>query len=197
MQNLETRTLSQLSYIQPRIQAIHSSLQEARSLLETRLESSSRPIGPTFQIQTSIHREGKCNSLCMCQCHQNFTFKSSDWVQNLVGTLLIGYHGAPLWYRKLCNERLCQREQTCLINLVYVFPVWFVRRAIFFRDRWTLTHGNLISIRTPRLVENSTVPAVQCACIGNLGGLQNLFAQGLASPFDVVCGELHSILHVS
>lgn len=197
MQTLETRTLNQLSEIQPRLQEIHATLHETRSLMKPQVENTNHTTGPTFQIQTSIYGESKCDRLCMCQCHQNYKFKSPDWVRDVVGTLLLGYHGTQFWYRQPCNERLCQREQTCLLDVVYFFPTWFLRRVVFLKNIWTPTHGNVISIRTPRVVENANQPIFLYSGYGNVEGMRNLFAQGLASPFDVAGDTSRSPLYVS
>lgn len=197
MQDLETNIANQLTEIQPKIQAIHSSLREIQSSFDSNRKDLQQSIRPTFQLKSSIYRESACDRLCICQCHQNLTLISPTWLRDFLGALLFGYHGAPLWYRRSCNEKFCKREETCLLNAVYLFPAWFLRRMIYYKHTWDPTHGHLINIRTPRVIDSTTSPIFLCASFGNIKGMQDLFAQGLASPFDVGGSWLESPLLVS
>lgn len=65
-----------------------------------------------------------------------------------------------------------------------------------FKITWTPTKDHIISVRTPRLVDEAAAVFI-CAENGDLEGLRRLFAAGLGSPFDVhgISGE--TALHVN
>lgn len=66
----------------------------------------------------------------------------------------------------------------------YYFPKWLLARMITIRECSDPLYGSSWAIRTPRLVPCYSDVLV-FASLGNITGLQVLFSQGLASPFDV------------
>lgn len=156
--------------------------------------SSPSNTSPTVHIPATVHLRQGCAKFCMCRCHKKTSLKSPTWMQQLVGALFIGYTAIPTL--TTCNERMCIKRQDEVITVSYYFPFWFVQWAISLRCRWTPKNGCMISVRTPRVVSRNSA---QCVLIqnGNVTGMQKLFEQGLASPFDVAVGLGRSCLQVS
>lgn len=177
----ENETTSQFADLQPRLRLINSTLQG--------IQTSVSGIGDTrptiYEIRAITHIPSKCHGLCKCRCHQKLSFKSPGWMQSVIGHLFVGYYGTPLVLGKWsCNEWHCQRDRKSILNIAYFFPGWFLRRIILINSRWSPTYGHVISIKTPRIVGDGTMPVFTISSAGNLIGLQSLFSQGLASPFD-------------
>lgn len=148
IQHLERQTETQISDMQPHLQLIQSTLQNIQSSVPSKpqVDQVGHINRSSYEVQTSIYSSSKCNSLCTCRCHQKLTMKSPTWMQNVIGSLFVGYHGMPLLGSLTCNEKLCKREQSRLLSVTYFFPAWFLHRIIFFKDRWTPTHGHMINI---------------------------------------------------
>lgn len=164
---------------------------DAQSAETTALESFSRIPGQppghwsTFQVQTSVH--SRCRPLCACICHRESIQKSPKWMQNIIGTLFLGYCGIPTiggYFSQKCTETICRRNESAIVDIQYYFPFWFLQRAIIFRSRNSPLYGNQISVKTPRVVGTWTniFIATQSA---NLEMVRSLLSQRIASPFDV------------
>lgn len=139
------------------MQTRQSSIQEKlQSLQMVSTASDPHQQKPALQsivhIPVAIHRQQPCRMFCMCRCHQKTTLATRAWMQQLVGTLFIGYNAFPSLSFVTCNERMCGQRQSQLINVSYYFPFWLLKRALFLRGHYSPTDGCMISVRTPRLV---------------------------------------------
>lgn len=95
------------------------------------------------------------------------------------------YVRAGVLGRPIFSERTCKRsESSNMIKILYYFPSWFLKRLVYIGHHFNNTNGNEIFIRTPRVVPlGHTGPLV--ADGGDVGAMQDIFQQGMASPFDV------------
>lgn len=163
--------------LQQRLQSLHSTA----SKLHQRGSISQEP-SSVIRIPASIHRQQSCRLICMCRCHKKTTLVTPSWMQQLIGTLFIGYNTIPSFVT--CNERTCKQQQNQLIDISYYFPFWLLKRAFFLRSHYSPMEGCMVSVRTPRVVSH-TSPQFILSRIGHTAQLQELFSQGLASPFDI------------
>ena len=69
-----------------------------------------------------------CFAGCPCSCHLFKAFTSSRALSSIFGTLFIGYHGVSGLGQK-CSHYICRRKSSRL-EVTYLFPRWFVQRAI-------------------------------------------------------------------
>lgn len=196
----EESTGKQLDVLTQVFSTVQSSL-DAKNIVTrwAEAESSNKksPTAAPVQVQTSLLDMTSCDKACACNCHKTRRLMVPCWLQAIMGFLLIGYSGLKLSGNS-CNEKICRQQQKSILTLNYYFPRWFVyQRLINFRNYWSPIEGNIMSIRTPRIIERSTTTVFDMACQGNLEGLKRLFIQGLASPFDVNgSGKCDSVLFV-
>lgn len=136
-----------------------------------------------------------CRPHCMCSCHRQSRCQSPPWLEHFLGQFFLGYSGTtPFWNRGMCNEALCNREQSTLLEINYSFPGWFLKRLVTIREYSSPFDGHVISFRAPRVISWLSEAPVH-ASRGNIARLQTLFSKGLASPFDVG-DDGRSLLHV-
>jgi len=147
-----------------------------------------------LQVQATMYRQTSCNARCLCHCHRTHRARTPKLIQDLVGSLFIGYSNTPI-NRKPCNEKQCKQQRFSLLKINYYFPSWFMHRMVAFKNRWTPIEGHHISVRTPRVV-NFAADVFLAADHGNLESLKILFSKRLASPFDVSSGDGQSALQV-
>lgn len=189
---------NQAAAMQPQLNELQMALQTFQRAPEVPGPSNTSAPPNThsvIRIPTTVHRQRTCRAFCMCQCHRRETLASPSWMQHLIGAIFIGYNAIPTFTRPACNERRCIQQQNWLITVSYYFPLSLLRRAILLRARSSPTDGCMISVRTPRVVSD-TAPQFLLSGSGDLVGLQKLFSQGLASPFDVENISGSSCLHV-
>lgn len=216
MQALESSTRTRLESMAEEVSTIQPSLDTLQAVLqqlqltgqepppvmppyrvgEAQKDASRNPIPSTFQVQTSLRRS--CSELCMCHCHKSTSLNSPQWMKGLIGSIFIGYSGVPLAKRRPCTEKVCLKEHQTLLKVSYFFPTWFMGRMLVFRDRYSPLDGHSISVRTPRTLDGNA-PAVWAAVHGNVESMRDLFAKGMASPFDVddLGQSLLGVRHVS
>lgn len=192
MRRFEEKTSQQISAVISSVDRIHTGIAALNS------ESIIPQVTTRYiSTQTSVFYGGQssCSKACICRCHKFTKYKSADWLESLLGRLLIGYSGIPS--RPSCNETRCRPNNSSLLTVNYYFPRWFLNKCLIsFRGRWNPTEGSMISIRTPRILQSSTLPVFQMAQRGDTLGIQMLFGQGLASPFDTEPVLFDSLLAV-
>lgn len=120
----------------------------------------------------------------MCRCHHRSKIKSPSWMKALTGRVFIGYSGVPFFGAAACTEKSCISKDSALLQVNYYFPTWFLSRMLVLRDRFSSLHGHMISISTPRICSNNS-HIFHLSQKGAVEAVRKLFAEGLASPFDV------------
>lgn len=146
-------------------------------------------------VQAFQYRTAVCRSGCPCACHLKREAQSPGVVGRVVGQLFLGYAGLPVMSRK-CNLSTCQRQQAPYVSMEYWFPLWFLAQIMRLQLSYRPTLGPQIQLTTLRRVPDSA-PCLAFAIGGNIEGLKMLFAQGLASPYDVSETRGLSVLGVS
>jgi hypothetical protein len=137
-----------------------------------------------------------CRPGCRCVCHASRKSATPALVDRVLGKLFIGYAGLPLLSAKCDNEE-CQKSQVPQISLEYWFPLgFFWSQIVRLQVGYQANIGPQMSLTTLRRIPDSA-QCVNFALNGNIGGLKDLFARGLASPRDVSTTRGYSILRVS
>lgn len=138
-----------------------------------------------------------CRQWCPCSCHEKrkANIAMPGFMQNLLGKMFVGYAGLPV-LNSPCNFRGCRDRQDLAVTLEYWFPWWFVSKNLRVNVK-SMGNSNLqFQLSTIRRVPD-TAQSVTFALRGDIPGLQDLFAQGLASPKDVSDGRGYSLVRVS
>jgi len=154
-----------------------------------------RPRFSTMSVKTSLYWGSPCRPGCCCSCHKRQHFQSPSFLNQLIGTLFVGYSGIPILTPE-CNEYSCQRRATPSTQIAYCFPTWFWKRQLSLSILFTPLDGPIMSLKFPRLVSPSS-KIFDYAFTGNVAGMKVLFQQGLASPNDVRFDCSVSALQVS
>nr|KAK5447113.1 hypothetical protein LTR18_002692 [Exophiala xenobiotica] len=138
-------------------------------------------------------REKRCEAeWCNCICHRVGSIQTPKFICSLFGALSLKYSGVSVWNHKCITQ--CHSQSIPTLRASYVFPPWLLERAVHFVLSVTRTGGIQIGLATPRTVPGDS-PIFQCAIEGDLMGMQRLFGDGLASPFDVAQSTGRTVLH--
>ena len=100
---------------------------------------------PTFSRQ---------NSTCQCYYKTKHTWKSPDRMKNLLGMLFLGYSASPS-VNLACDKCRYRRKEATLV-VRYVFPAWFIARALYFSPRLSTSRGLEQVLRVPLILPNNT-----------------------------------------
>lgn len=145
-------------------------------------------------IRTAQFPRVACKAWCSCVCHTERSFRSPSLMEQLVGSLFVGYSGIPI-LRQKCNQQSCHLESQPLMYITYFFPTWFLTRMISLMISTTPLAGPVISLKTQRTVLGDS-DIFECAKTGNINKMKYLFQNGLASPHDVSFSSGITALHV-
>lgn len=142
------------------------------------------------------HRQSTCRSTCPCACHDQQRSATPSILKQTLGQLFLGYAGLPVLGNK-CDSTACEKGQIPSISVEYWFPLGLCwSQIIRLQIAYETNIGPSLQLSTLRCVPDS-VQSVSLALNGNIEGLKNLFAQGLASPRDVSSTRGYSLLRVS
>ena len=136
-----------------------------------------------------------CGNMCRCNCHRKSSFRTPGWMRSSIGSLSVGYSGTKLVGRVSCTEKTCLQRVHSSVKITYQFPQWLLGRSVSFTDMWHPLNGHNINLKTPRVISARSEVFV-FAQQGNIEGIQRLFQDQKASPFDVSDSEGRSALHV-
>ena len=167
-----------------------SQLQNRNSITFSPQNHSSAIAGLKVQQFTS----SACRQSCSCQCHTRRNWRSSQIMDQFLGTLFIGYSYPPSIVLT-CDLTSCRRHQRKVTTFLYVFPYWLLRRVWSVVLLYSHRDGLSASLRTYR--NRSPADMVFAYIdIGDLNKLKILFDKGDASPFDFSAEANVSLLHV-
>ena len=136
------------------------------------------------------------SSSCTCNCHSSVATRSPSWLGSSLGTMLVRYNRSGYQSCESCRRRSCARDSSGGLKTQYYFPSWMLNRMLSMQYKWDPKSGYHFSLRAPRSVPPGS-SIFTLAQHGNIQGIQRLFDQRLASPFDVSSDEGRSPLHVS
>ena len=136
---------------------------------------------PTTVREQFLDAKGQqCVVWCSCKCHAKQSFRSPWLISCFIGEFRIQYDGA----RPQCNERKCVRSSSVSYHLTYRFPRYLLDRYLLTTAHFHPTDGPRFSLRMPRVMPWSHM-LWYYANTQQTEGIQNLFSEGKASPFDL------------
>ena len=135
-----------------------------------------------IQIRASCYRR-TCRPWCSCLCHVRGSVRTPGIMKTFMGSLFLGYSGVP-GITQPCNETQCRRRSSTRFILSYQFPEWFWTRALFASFVKSTMFGPEMLLRVQTTIPWASETYNFCVD-GNVKGLQRLFEEGCASPFDV------------
>ena len=151
-----------------------------------------------INLRVSKNVRSCCSYRCECSCHTYRRMQSPLFLRSALGMLFTGYSGYPHDILGQCNTPTCQGSTGFHVSVTYVFPLWFVRKAIsisLVRDSFDRISGSL-SVRLPTSPDSDVF---RLADMNDVDGLKRLFSKGLATPNDAMyrVDSVHTILDVS
>lgn len=145
----------------------------------------------TFRVRLQSNR---CKSTCDCSCHRFKYGQTLSALQNVLGSLFVGYRGFPA-LSGTCTVPTCRGNATAHLHVDYFFPRWILHKAV--RASLTTNHASdpelcirLVNIR-PHDAE-----IFRAAFQGDADTTRKLLTRGQASVRDVESTSGHSPLHV-
>lgn len=131
-----------------------------------------------------------------CKYHTSLNIRSPRWLGTAIGRVLIHYSSGTAPKCLNCSSKSCRGSSRNTIRSMYYFPGWIMRRMISIQMSWNQVYRlDTFTLTAPRVIStNSSV--FLFAQHGNIEGMQRLFSEHLASPFDISLEEGRSPLHV-
>ena len=152
--------------------------------------------GSLYEVKSIVQNSGTHMDRCRCRCHAPLSFKTPRWLESAIGLLLFSCTQNSFQLCKICDGRPCQRGDQQTLQTRYYFPVWAFHRMMSMRFDWDLSKGPRVSLMALRSISSNS-KLFMLAQHGNIVGMQRLFDQKLASPFDISLEEGRSALHVN
>ena len=143
-------------------------------------------------VATALHNS--CVAWCNCSCHSRGHLRSLPVLDPVFGNISVVY-GGILSAARPCNEYSCRRRSDKMLKLKYRPPAWLYVHLFQLSMVMTPLYGLKLDLKLPRTVGWDAL-IWSLAMDGDVEGVQGLFAQAVASPWDVnpIGG---SMLHVS
>ena len=198
--NADSHTAQQLNDHSSLLTDILSSQSALHSLIQNQSKVNERIQLPTQDAPMSIDHQSlnqviytraffqqrsPCPPYCRCGCHRIRTFQSPTMMNHVIGNLLVGYCGYPIigTFQK-CTETGCLSQSTFRTYVYYIFPSWFLAKAIIL-GLTTQSFGEIsISLKMQRVIPAGS-DIFRLATLDNVDGIKELFRKGLASPNDI------------
>ena len=155
--------------------------------------------GPFIGIKMRFphHKQFLCINHCVCNVHALRQFTLPHPVCQLVGALFVGYCGYPREAFRRCDNLNCNSRQTFNASIIYLFPSWFLKKAISVRLIANSYSEIQISLRVTRTIPQGAEIFLMVRK-NDTSGLQQLFRQKSASPNDVdTSGETALYVRIS
>ena len=136
-------------------------------------------------VKASIGRK-ECARFCRCRCHVRTQLSTPRWTKSVLGTLFGSFTGCPIPGIRACNYSRCRQAGASSIQVLYMFPAWFVQWAVVFSTTWTGLSGPGASwtFRMPRLRCDSAIIWFYVRR-GSLCDVRKCLESGTASPYDI------------
>ena len=145
-----------------------------------------------IKITTSVLIQ-RCGTACPCQCHAISRIRSPQWLNRVLGQMLITYHSGFL-RTMTCNFPPCRRSPR-KTEFNYIFPLWLVHKALFMSYVPSLSgpQGS-IAVSMPTMLPG--LDKIWSATrLGNIPLLQRMFSAGY-TPYVIEEGG-QNLIHVS
>ncbi len=152
--------------------------------------------GPTALYVRATIKKRECPRFCHCRCHVQTQLNPPRWMKSIFGTFFGSFRGYPLLHSRSCDYSECRQSKECTAQVLYVFPWWFVKRAIVFCTTWKDLSGPGASwtFRMPRVI-NTRSDIWSLIKYGSLSRVRECLEMHEASLYDVA-EDGWTLLHV-
>lgn len=130
-------------------------------------------------------------SFCPCVCHKKKYLKSPTFINQIFGSLFIGYNTLPFGNTS-CGSHCCKRDAVPTIDVSYIFPVWLLDRIVSVK---MCSSGLDLRLRVLRVRSNDS-EIFSAVAYHDTSKVRDMLADGRASVLDVN-EEGESLLTVS
>ncbi len=175
----------------------HSPCMRRRSSQGTNKVGGSPPTPRAESIGVRVIKHiSTCTRGCPCACHKQRRSSTPALLERIIGQIFVDYAGLPILSQK-CNIPSCTKRQSPHVRMEYWFPLGFVwSQIVHLQISYLQNAGPQMQLNFLRRVPDSAT-CIDFALFGNIDGLKDLFARGLASPRDVSSTRGYSVLRVS
>ena len=104
-------------------------------------------------------------------------------MHDILGTLFVGYSGFPLQALQKCSEANCLSQSAFRGRIHYLFPSWFLVKALVLTIIRTSLGEISIALSLRRVVPNGT-EIFRLIGLNDVEGIKELFRMRAASPND-------------
>lgn len=147
------------------------------------------PSGQPQSLMASLQlTTSHCGSDCCCSCHRRSRVRSPSLLDNVIGSLSLGYHISP-WAARTCNSPSC-RLRSQKFTYIHAFPQWLSNRILLAHLAYSQSRGPELCFRMLRV--RSTDSDIFRLFSGPrqadeiiMTGVRRLFDNGEASVLDV------------
>ena len=137
-----------------------------------------------IRAYASYNQQTPCDSQCKCTCHRVRAFRSPTALQTTIGTLFAGYSGSRVQSFQKCTEASCTSQLVFRSYIHYLFPSWYLLKAITFTVM-SLSNGEINASLTVRRIVPNGADLLRLTALDDAEGVKELLQSGLASPKDV------------
>ena len=135
-----------------------------------------------------------CLPHCECKCHDVHSYQTPQRMHGLLGTIFAGYSGYPIENTKMCSLPECGSNSTFRAYCHYLFPPWFLTKALTLTVIATSRIKILISL-TVRPTSEPGSEVFRFASSNDVKGLRNVLCKS-RSPDMLECINGESLLSV-
>lgn len=90
-----------------------------------------------------------CDVHCKCTCHKKLRIRSPKILDDILGSLFVGYNASP-WSVEKCDDTSCQQRARKLCY-TYTFPKWFLNGIVHMTMAYATLRGPELLIRIMRV----------------------------------------------
>ena len=147
------------------------------------------PSGQTQSLMASLElATDNCGSDCCCSCHRRRLFRSPSLLDNVLGSLSVGYYMSP-WAAPTCNSPSC-RHRSRKFTYIHAFPQWFWNRIVLAHLVYSQSKGPELCFRMLRVrsMDSDIFRLFRGSRQADeiiMTGVKRLFDNGEASVLDV------------
>ena len=138
---------------------------------------------PILGIKVSTHQNQRspCLPHCGCKCHEVHSFKTPRLMHEFIGTLFFGYSGCPVGIMQKCSVPECISSSTSRAYCHYLFPLWFLTKALTLTAMATFRTKILISLTVRPTVDPGS-EVIRFVSSDDVEGLRTIFCRNSISP---------------
>lgn len=114
-------------------------------------------------------------------------------LRTVLGTMCAGYMGVP-GIKPACDNRMCRGVNPGLIKVNYIFPKWFLTRALYLAVYFAPNSGPEFHLRCLRMRPRDAA-IFSAAYYGDTETVKKILRAGEGSVLDVTDYSGHTPLH--